>query len=59
MWRLKVDQRPRALLPLAAYSSNYFQFFWLAPASAVEPMFWPGAPDRYSGTDTVIWDSEV
>jgi hypothetical protein len=29
------------------------------PASEVAPMFLPGAPDRYAGTATVIWDSEV
>ncbi|WP_256352369.1 hypothetical protein [Pseudomonas yamanorum] len=41
-----VERRPGAL---------HFEI----PASAMEPMFLPGAPDRYSGTATVIWDSEV
>ncbi|WP_256348003.1 hypothetical protein [Pseudomonas yamanorum] len=29
------------------------------PASDVAPLFVPGAPDRYAGTATLIWDSEV
>jgi len=41
-----VDRRPGAL---------HFEI----PASDVAPLFVPGAPDRYAGTVTVIWDSEV
>ncbi|MCS3419314.1 hypothetical protein M2399_004351 [Pseudomonas sp. BIGb0450] len=47
------------------FTSNYYvdrgpgTLHFEIPASEVEPMFAPGAPDRYAGTVTVIWDSEV
>lgn len=41
-----VDRRPGTL---------HFE----VPAAEVAPMFKPGAPSKYSGNVTVIWDSEV
>jgi hypothetical protein len=63
----KVDRRPLLLdgSGTRVFSPTYYlerrpgTLHFEIPASTMEPMFLPGAPDRYSGTATVIWDSEV